>query len=514
MASHGLKVLAYAYKDYTREEYQNVLRSVPDDESTEFRQLNESGLTYICTFGMKDKNRENISNYVSMIRNGHLPDCEDTEGNFQVNIRMITGDHLDTARWVAHKTGIITHEEMQDDDVVMSSSEFRRRIGHYEQRIDPDTGDTRIQFLEKARFDTLKKRVKVIARCTSEDKFVFVCGIKQKGGLVGMTGSSISDAQALKKADVGLCMGSGCDVAKDNADLVILDNNFLSIHKSIQWGRTIFDNVRKFLQFQLTINIVICFVTILGGFTIGVAPLNVIQMLWANLIMDILGAIAIGTEPYIQGTSEVCSNRISRKDAIMNSVMWRQILCQCAYQILVMVILMYFGGMMFFKHSFNLIKEPNRDQEGNPTDRLVLNTICFHTFILMNWFNTINSRVLDQKEVNVFKTIHNNPFLWLVMGLELVVQCMMIKAGNSTLGSALLGTAPLTTPMHVACWCFGAFTLVVNFVSKLIPLSKFAFTEAVTLSEVDSFSKKTSNWASDSFRKVKENVDDDDGDQC
>jgi Ca2+-transporting ATPase len=113
-----------------------------------------------------------------------------------------------------------------------------------------------------------------------------------------MTGDSIADADALRKADVGLCMGSGCDVAKDNSDLVILDNNFISIYKSVQWGRTIFENVRKFLQFQLTINLVICFITILGGATLGHTPLNVIQMLWTNLIMDILGAIAIGTEPF------------------------------------------------------------------------------------------------------------------------------------------------------------------------------------------------------------------------
>jgi P-type E1-E2 ATPase len=115
-----------------------------------------------------------------------------------------------------------------------------------------------------------------------------------------MTGDSIADAEALKKADVGLCMGSGCDVAKDNSDLVILDNDFVSIHRSVKWGRAIFDNVRKFIQFQLTINIVICFITILGGCTLGHAPLNVVQMLWTNLIMDILGAIAIGTEPYKQ----------------------------------------------------------------------------------------------------------------------------------------------------------------------------------------------------------------------
>lgn len=113
-----------------------------------------------------------------------------------------------------------------------------------------------------------------------------------------MAGDSISDAEALKKANVGLCMGSGCDVAKDNSDLVILDDDFRSIYTAIKWGRAIFDNVRKFLQFQMTVNISIVFVTIIGGLFLGHTPLNVIQMLWINLIMDSLGAIAIGTEPY------------------------------------------------------------------------------------------------------------------------------------------------------------------------------------------------------------------------
>ena len=91
-----------------------------------------------------------------------------------------------------------------------------------------------------------------------------------------MTGDSIADAECLRKADVGLCMGSGCDVAKDNSDLVILDNDFVSIHKAIRWGRAIFENVQKFMQFQLTINISLCFVTVVGGLSLGHPPLNVV----------------------------------------------------------------------------------------------------------------------------------------------------------------------------------------------------------------------------------------------
>ena len=194
---------------------------------------------------------------------------------------------------------------------------------------DPALQEYLVEFQDQKRFDDIKRRLKILARASSEDKFILVSGIKQKGGLVGMTGDSIADAEALKRADVGLAMGSGCDVAKDNSDLVILDNRFESIYRSIKWGRAIFDNVRKFLQFQLTINIVICFITILGGLSLGHTPLNVIQMLWTNLIMDILGAIAIGTEPYKQ--EDTTMNRISRRDKILLAEIWRQVLIQALF---------------------------------------------------------------------------------------------------------------------------------------------------------------------------------------
>jgi P-type Ca2+ transporter type 2C len=131
----------------------------------------------------------------------------------------------------------------------MTGDQFRAAIGNYKMEWDPEQKKYLIQFEEKEKFNKVKSRLRIIARATAEDKFIFVAGIKQAGGLVGMTGDSIADAMALKRADVGLSMGSGCQVAKDQSDLVILDNDFVSIHRAIKWGRAIFDNVRKFLQF-------------------------------------------------------------------------------------------------------------------------------------------------------------------------------------------------------------------------------------------------------------------------
>ena len=176
--------------------------------------------------------------------------------------------------------------------------------------------------------------------------------------------------------------------------------------------------------------------------TLGHPPLNVVQMLWTNLIMDVLGAIAIGTEPYKNSLEK--SNRISRRDKIILAEVWRQVLVQALYQIMVVVFLMYFGQFVFFENTFNLVTEPMRDALGKPTDRLVLDTIIFHSFILMNLFNQVNCRVVDAREINVFLTIFNNPIFWVVMAFEFVVQQLMINAGSSTLGSALLGTAPMS----------------------------------------------------------------------
>jgi Ca2+ transporting ATPase len=160
---------------------------------------------------------------------------------------MISGDHIETAKLVAIKSGIISFEESNNEDVCMTGEIFRAKIGDYSKIWDPVTETYKLEFTEPTKFDIVKKKLRVIARATPEDRFIIVCGIKQKGGLVGMAGSSIADAEALKKADVGFCMGSGCDVAKDNSDLVILDNDFLSVQRSIGWGRSIFENVRKFL---------------------------------------------------------------------------------------------------------------------------------------------------------------------------------------------------------------------------------------------------------------------------
>ena len=164
---------------------------------------------------------------------------------------------------------------------------------------------------------------------------------------------------------------------------------------------------------------------------------------------------------------------------------------------------MYAGSFIFFEKSFNPITEPIRDALGNPTNRLVLDTICFHTFILMNLFNMINCRVVDANQINVFATLFNNAIFWAILIFEVVIQQFMINAANTTLGSALLGTAPLTGGQVAICWGFGAFSLVVNVILKQIPLVKFSFVRNIDLEteNKDEFINKYMAKTQDSYNK-------------
>jgi P-type Ca2+ transporter type 2C len=202
-------------------------------------------------------------------------------------------------------------------------------------------------------------------------------------------------------------------------------------------------------------------------------------MLWTNLIMDILGAIAIGTEPYKKNQGK--SNRISRRDKILLAEIWRQVLVQALFQILVMLFLMYAGPFVMFPESFNPATTPMRNEDSTPTNRLVLDTICFHTFILMNLFNQINCRVVDAQEINVFATLFNNPIFFVVLGFEFFVQNLMVKAGNSPFFSTMIGTAPMTQGQTWTCWGLGIMSLVVNVMLKQIPLENFAFIRYIDL---------------------------------
>ena len=183
-----------------------------------------------------------------------------------------------------------------------------------------------------------------------------------------------------------------------------------------------------------------CVLIFLNGLSLGSSPLNVIQLLWTNLIMDILASIALCTEPPRPGSDN--NTRISRKDRLISLGMWRTILVTAAYELVVLLFFSYFGTFVCVAEPFNLITEPLL-KDGKATNHLVVNTMIFHTFILMNVWNAFNARCIDDAEKNVFKHLFNNPLFWLIFVLENAVQYGFRLSARTDLGQKLFGVAEL-----------------------------------------------------------------------
>lgn len=195
--------------------------------------------------------------------------------------------------------------------------------------------------------------MKVLARSSPEDKYILVTGIQDSGGVVAVTGDGTNDAPALTKADVGFAMGiTGTDVAKGASDIILLDDNFSSIVVALKYGRNVYDNVRKFLQFQLTVNFVAMGIVFLGAVITKKAPLNAVQMLWVNLIMDTFAALALATEPPPPG---ILDRQPYKKDApIITGVMARNVFGHTIYQAIVLLVLLFAGPDLLLDYSYEL----------------------------------------------------------------------------------------------------------------------------------------------------------------
>ena len=189
-------------------------------------------------------------------------------------------------------------------------------------------------------------KLKVLARSQPEDKFNLVTGLKEMGRVVAVTGDGNNDAPALNKADVGFSMGiAGTEVCKNASAIVLTNDDFCSVIVAIKYGRNIYDNVRKFLQFQLTVNVVAMFIVFSGALLLSDEALTPVQMLWVNLIMDTLAALALATEP--PGDELLLRKPHSRNDKIINSVMWRNVIGHGIYQIIVLMVILFEGATIF-----------------------------------------------------------------------------------------------------------------------------------------------------------------------
>jgi Ca2+-transporting ATPase len=276
MALEGLRVLGFAYRP---------LNHPPEGELSEHL---EQGLIFVGLVGMVDPPRPEVKEAVLMCKKAGIRPA------------MITGDHPLTAKRIAQELKIAS----QGDDVLTGQDLSQMSAGELEDVVE---------------------KISVYARVSPEHKLEIVQALQNKGHIVAMTGDGVNDAPALRKSDIGVAMGiTGTDVAKEAGDMVITDDNFATIVNAVREGRTIFDNVRKFIRYTMTSNAGEILVMLLAPFLGMPLPLTALQILWVNLVTDGLPGLALGVEPAEKGTMERPPS--SPSAAILNREMGRQIL--------------------------------------------------------------------------------------------------------------------------------------------------------------------------------------------
>ncbi|EFJ37088.1 hypothetical protein SELMODRAFT_266601 [Selaginella moellendorffii] len=391
-ADEALRTLCMAFRE---------LESEPAEDK-----LPDNGFTCIGIVGIKDPVRPGVREAVQLCFAAGI------------KVRMVTGDNINTAVAIARECGILT------DGEAIEGPDFRRLSTEEMRKLIPS--------------------LQVMARSSPTDKHTLVRELRALDEVVSVTGDGTNDAPALHEADVGLAMGiAGTEVAKESADIVILDDKFNTIVVVAKWGRSVYTNIQKFVQFQLTVNLVALVLNFTSACITGTAPLTAVQLLWVNLIMDTLGALALATEP---PTDDLMKRTpVGRKGSFISTVMWRNIAVQVVYQLVVLNVLLYKG----------------KDILGY--DTLTLNTLIFNVFVFCQVFNELNAR--DMEKLNVFKHTFNNITFLLVILFTVVFQTILVE---------FLGKLADTTPLNAKQWgisvLLGAIGVPLAMLGKLIPV--------------------------------------------
>uniref|UniRef100_A0A8V5HFN9 Calcium-transporting ATPase n=1 Tax=Melopsittacus undulatus TaxID=13146 RepID=A0A8V5HFN9_MELUD len=375
MACHGLRTICLAFRDF------------PADAEPDWDSENEilSDLTCIAVVGIEDPVRPEVPDAILKCQRAGI------------TVRMVTGDNINTARAIATKCGILLPGE---DFLCLEGKEFNRLIRNEKGEV------------EQEQLDKIWPKLRVLARSSPTDKHTLVKGIidstiGDQRQVVAVTGDGTNDGPALKKADVGFAMGiAGTDVAKEASDIILTDDNFTSIVKAVMWGRNVYDSISKFLQFQLTVNVVAVIVAFTGACITQDSPLKAVQMLWVNLIMDTFASLALATEPPCE--SLLLRKPYGRNKPLISRTMMKNILGHAVYQLAIIFTLLFAG-----ERFFDIDSGRNAPLHSPPTEHY---TIVFNTFVMMQLFNEINARKIHG-ERNVFESIYRNPiFCSVVLG--------------------------------------------------------------------------------------------------
>ena len=548
-----LRSLYIAYKDITKEEYENCEKPQKNNKL-----IDEYDLIFLAVFGIKDSLRDGVKEAVRK--------CHEAS----VNVVMVTGDNIVTATAIAKDCGILGEDvdlknlgpnDIEEDPEAMNDpskkdeyiktlvenqpkaltgNSFYNSVGGLicevcqketnlckcpkteseAEQIAQKTGEPKKKVKKDIikdiqNFQKITEKLRVMARSQPLHKYALVLGLKSLKNVVAVTGDGTNDAPALSKSDVGFAMFAGTDIAKEASDIVIIDNNFSSIVTAIIYGRNIYDNIRKFLQFQLSVNFCACILVFICACVGNETPLTPIQMLWVNLIMDSLGSLALATEPPYEELLQ--REPTKRNESIINGRMWKHIIIQSLCQIILLVIL-YFLAPKFVKEQ-NLVRlAENRvlkfcynDYPGEDVDHIVYGTdikwprtgrlvhanklfcgkytyklnlkeaykeyvnsncatvhmsLIFNIFVFYTLFNQINCRVIDDS-FNILVRITRSFLFPLICLCEIGLQVLIIYIGKSPFHIVNEG---FTGEQWGICIGFSAVTFVVSFLVKLIPI--------------------------------------------
>jgi len=315
--------------------------------------------------------------------------------------------------------------------------------------------------LDTAERTAIIPSLRVIARASPEDKFILVNHLRELGEVVASTGDGTNDAPQLKAADVGFSMGiSGTDVAKEASDIILLDDNFASIVKAVMWGRNVYDSIRKFLQFQLTANIVAVSIAFIGAVSKGFTPLSAVQLLWVNLIMDTFAALALATEA--PTTDLLKRPPHGRHASLITFKMWRLIIGQVLYQLGMMMTLLFAYSEL---GQLGILPRTKSTPATLEFIQGVQSTIIFNSFVFCQIFNEINCRKLED-ELNMFSKFFNNHLFLVIMVFTIVVQVLLVQFS----GEQWTQCYALLPQEWLVCLVLGALCLPLGFILRLIPV--------------------------------------------
>ncbi|TYH70527.1 hypothetical protein ES332_D05G123700v1 [Gossypium tomentosum] len=416
MAVNSLRCVALAYRLCEKEK-------VPtDEEGFNGWILPEENLVLLAIVGIKDPCRPGVKDAVKI--------CMDAG----VKVRMVTGDNIQTAKAIALECGILSSAEDATEPTIIEGRVFR-------------------ELSDKER-EQISKKITVMGRSSPSDKLLLVQALRKGGDVVAVTGDGTNDAPALHEADIGLSMGiQGTEVAKESSDIIILDDNFASVVKVVRWGRSVYANIQKFIQFQLTVNVAALVINVVAAISSGDVPLNSVQLLWVNLIMDTLGALALATEPPTDNLMH--RSPVGRREPLITNIMWRNLLLQASYQVTVLLVLNFMGLTIL-----HLKDDHDREHAYD-----VKNTLIFNAFVMCQIFNEFNAR--KPEEINCFKGVTKNYLFMGIIGFTFVLQIIIIE---------FLGKFTKTVRLYWKLWLvslgIGIISWPLAIVGKLIPVPK------------------------------------------